>query len=135
MGTTWSVRLRSVSLHCGFALRAQNPRAILINGEYFAALVAHFLVPASRGVVGIDTMETRGLRTHKDFHRVAGIKVGVHLRAAMGARAGGCYSVGHGLPPVVLRRLSAGGMDMLVEKCGKIHPPGKGSRSNVLRLV
>jgi len=135
MGTTWSMRIRSVSLHRGFALRAQNPRANLINGEYFAALIAHFLVPVSRGVVGIDTMETRGLRTHEDLHRVAGIKVVVHFRAAMRARAGGYYSVGHGLPPLFLRGLSAGDTDMLVEKCGKIHALGKGSRSNVLGLV
>lgn len=79
MGTTGSMRLCPVSLHCGFALRAQDPRTILINGEYFAALIAHLLVPASRGVVGIDAMETGGFRTHKDFHRVAGIKIGVHF--------------------------------------------------------
>jgi hypothetical protein len=127
MGTTWSMRLRSVSFqHYGFALRAQNPRTIIINGKYVSALVAHLLVPVSCGVIGIDAMETRGLRTHEDFHGVAGIKIGVHIRAAMGARASGYYSVGHGLPPLFLRELSAGDTDMLVEKCEKI-PPGKGS--------
>ena len=73
-------------LHDILAGRAQDPRAIVGNGEYLAAEIAYLLIAFPGRIIGVYAMEARGFGAYKDLHIVGDIVVGIHLGTAMGAR-------------------------------------------------